>query len=81
MKVNINEASPGKSFWHDGRHLELVAGKLPREKTGRFNVKEMKLMYIATEGPNLPKINLQKQLDTTCSFSSIAHVKVGARLF
>mmetsp|Transcript_10202 Transcript_10202/g.22683 ORF Transcript_10202/g.22683 Transcript_10202/m.22683 type:complete len:1127 (-) Transcript_10202:57-3437(-) len=80
VKVAINETPPDSSFRHDGRLLELVSAKLPREKCGRFNVKEMKLMYIATEGPNLPKINLQTQLNRLCSFSSLGPVKAVARL-
>ncbi|KAL7543918.1 hypothetical protein ACHAXR_013297 [Thalassiosira sp. AJA248-18] len=80
VKIKINATPPEKSFWHDGRRLELVAGKLPREKTGKFNVKEMKLTYIASEGTNLPKIDIQAQLGRLALFSSLTQVKVGARL-
>ena len=44
-----------------------------------FVVKEIKLVYIVTEGNGLAKIDLQKELDRMY-FSLIAHVKVGARL-
>lgn len=46
-----------------------------------FSVKEMKLKYIAIEiedghnDNNLPKINLQTELDKLCSFSSLGAVK------
>lgn len=83
VKVRVTAQPPKKSFWHDQRLLELVAGKLPRDKTGRFNsVKEMKLTYVATEGgaKNLRKIDLRSKLEGLASFSTVANVKVVARL-
>ena len=47
----------------NGRLLKLAAGKLHRENTGMFVVKEIIRVYIVTEGNGLAKIDLQKELD------------------
>ena len=52
----------------NGRLLKLAAGKLPRENTGMFAVKEIKLVYIVTEGNSLAKIDLQRELDRVYFF-------------
>lgn len=81
VKIAINKSPPPRSWRNDGRVLELVSAKLPRENRGMFSVKEMKLKYIAIEiedghnDNNLPKINLQTELDKLCSFSSLGAVK------
>lgn len=80
FRTKISDDPPQKAFDYDGRRLELVSAKLPTEKCGRFNVKEIKLMYVATDGPNLPKINLQSELNKLCSFSSLSPTKASSRL-
>ncbi|KAL9185901.1 hypothetical protein ACHAXT_003678 [Thalassiosira profunda] len=80
VTVSINQNPPDRKLWLGGRCLELVSAKLPRKSNGRFEVKKMSLMYVATEGPGLDTINLQAKLDSFASFSSLSPVKAVARL-
>ncbi len=87
MEDALNKSPPQKIFVEEGVRYELVSAKVPRKsKGGRFSFdnnsnNEIKLVYVATQGPGLKKICLLKELEKLCSFSSMnSSSKIVARL-
>ncbi|KAL7469254.1 hypothetical protein ACHAXS_009526 [Conticribra weissflogii] len=78
MEEALNKTPPQKIFVKEGVRYELTNG-------GRFpydnNNNEIKLVYVATEGPGLKKICLSKEIEKLCAFSSMkSSSKIAARL-
>ena len=75
---------PETKLTKDGIYYELASAKVPRKKSGGFIAEtksEIDLVYIATHGLGIKKINLQQTLGALCSFSSLeSPCKVIARL-
>ena len=63
----------------DNRRYELVSSKAT-ERKGFYEVSEMKLVYVATEGEGLPTINVQSELNKLAGFSALSPIKARARL-
>jgi len=83
----LNKTPPQKIFVEEGVRYELISAKVPRKaKGGRFsfdnkNNNEIKLLYVATQGPGLKKICLFKEMEKLCAFSSMkSSSKIVARL-
>lgn len=82
------EDIPPKQTSFDGYSFSLLSSRVPRDtKSGKTqfhdNQKIVRLTYVATSGPGLSTISLQKKLDAIADFESLSKVsphKAKARL-